>query len=125
MAETTTTPTGYVLSDDLMWISRITGTGRALGISLQSARSLEQLIEKVQSAAPRCIILDLGTGDLNPQAVVERIGAMTTPRPRFTAFGSHIDVAGLQAARDAGCDPVLPRSKMSDQLAELLQDWFR
>jgi hypothetical protein len=37
------------------------------------------------------------------------------------AFGSHVDAARLQQARDAGCAEVMPRSRLSNELPALLQ----
>jgi hypothetical protein len=41
------------------------------------------------------------------------------------AFGSHVQTERLQAARDAGCTNVLPRSRFSASLPELLQQYCR
>jgi hypothetical protein len=40
------------------------------------------------------------------------------------AFGSHVDKARLDQARAAGCDEVLPRSKFSGELPELLRRYL-
>jgi hypothetical protein len=44
--------------------------------------------------------------------------------PRVVAYGPHVDAALLRAARDAGCDPVLPRSKFVEQLSQALTEWI-
>jgi hypothetical protein len=44
--------------------------------------------------------------------------------PRVVAYGSHVDTATLRAAREAGCDPVLPRSKFVEELPSALPHWF-
>jgi len=44
--------------------------------------------------------------------------------PRVVAYGSHVDAAGLKAARDAGCDVVLPRSAFVEQLPVKLREWM-
>jgi CheY-like chemotaxis protein len=46
------------------------------------------------------------------------------PRPFVVGYGSHVDTATLQAAREAGFDLVLPRSKFVDALATSLAEWF-
>jgi len=40
------------------------------------------------------------------------------------AYGSHVDKARLDAARAAGCDEVLPRSKFSAELPDLLRRYL-
>lgn len=42
------------------------------------------------------------------------------PRARIIAFGSHVDEHVLTAARDAGIDEVLPRSKFFNQIDRLI-----
>ena len=36
---------------------------------------------------------------------------------------THVDAAGLRAAREAGCDPVLPRSQFVEALPLRLAEW--
>jgi hypothetical protein len=40
------------------------------------------------------------------------------------AYGSHVDTATLRAAREAGCDVVLPRSKFVEELPTALPTWL-
>jgi hypothetical protein len=115
---------GLLLCDDLMWISRITGTAHSLGLKIAAARTVEQLEVLARRQPPRCVILDLDAARIPPTEIVSRVTVASGTAPRFTAFGSHVDVATLQAACDAGCDPVLPRSKMAEALPLLLQEWL-
>jgi hypothetical protein len=53
--------------------------------------------------------------------VEEIIGALpTTDRPVVIAFGAHVQADRLRSAREAGCDEVMPRSKFSATLPEIL-----
>ena len=115
--------TAYLLCDDLMWTSRVTGTAQALGLQVKAVRTLEQLEQRCREAPPRCVIIDLGTAHMDAAEVV-RVKAICPEPPRFTAYGSHVDVATLKAVREAGCDPVLPRSRMAEELADLLRAWL-
>jgi hypothetical protein len=108
-----------------MWISRITGTGQALGLAIKSVHTLEQLEQQARELQPRCVILDLDLAGSSPAEAVQRVGTVCCQPPRFTAFGSHVEVAALRAAREAGCDPVLPRSKMAEMLPGLLKEWLQ
>jgi len=125
MTEPAPAPSALLLCDDLMWISRVTGTGEALGFRVLAAPTTEKLEALARRQPPRCIIVDLGVTQAPPAEVIARFAAACgASPPRFVAFGSHVDVATLQAARDAGCDPVLPRSKMAEALPQLLQQWL-
>jgi CheY-like chemotaxis protein len=124
LAQKCTEAAGLLLSDDFLWISRITGTAQALGLQITAVRTMAQLEQRAREEPPRCVILDLDLSHLVPGEVVQRLEAICPIRPRFTAFGSHVEVASLRAARAAGCDPVLPRSKMAEELPALLKEWL-
>ena len=44
---------GLLLSDDLIFTSRITGTARDLGLTIQAARTPEALLALARQAPPR------------------------------------------------------------------------
>ena len=113
---------GYVLSDDLIFASRITGTAQAVGLNMLVARSSDQLGNLVATQSPQCLLIDLQNPGL---AINDLIGALPQPRPFVVGYGSHVDAACLRAAREAGCDLVLPRSKFVEELAKSLPEWFK
>jgi CheY-like chemotaxis protein len=115
---------GLLLSDDLMFASRITGTARSLGLVVKPARSVDLLESLAQQDWPRCLILDLANPSLELSELLGRLRETGTPMPRVVAYGSHVDAAGLKAARDAGCDVVLPRSAFVEQLPVHLTEWL-
>jgi CheY-like chemotaxis protein len=115
---------GLVLSDDLIFTSRITGTGRDLGFTLRSACSTEALRALLLTELPRCLIVDLSNPGLKIADFMQRLREVCAPMPRVVAYGSHVDTATLQAARAAGCDPVLPRSKFVEELVTALPEWM-
>src|SRR5438105_1411352 len=112
---------GLLLSDDLIFTSRITGVARDLGFNVLPARSADALLGLARQHAPRCVILDLANPGLD---LVELIGQLRGSIPRLVAYGSHVDTESLRAARAAGCDPVLPRSKFVEELPVALPQWF-
>lgn len=112
-------PDGLLLTRDLMFTSKVTGTAAAVGRRIEVVGNVEQLALRVAEAAPRAVFLDLNVADLDVPQVI--LALPVSGRPVVIAFGSHVDEATLNAARDAGCDEVLPRSKFSQTLPELLQ----
>jgi DNA-binding NarL/FixJ family response regulator len=116
-------PTGLLLSDDLIFTSRIVGTARGLGLSLLAARSADGLVELAQRSPPRCVIIDLDNPALDLPALLHSLKEIA-PRLRVVAYGPHVDAERLRAARAAGCDLVLPRSKFVEQLEKELPGWF-
>jgi CheY-like chemotaxis protein len=117
-------PVGYLLSDELMFTSRITGTARELGLTMRTARSAEALRELVGKQPPRCVVLDLANPGLAVAELVPQLKSAGESAPMVVAYGSHVDAASLKAARDAGCDLVLPRSKFVEELPRSLPSWF-
>jgi CheY-like chemotaxis protein len=118
------TPLGLLLSDDMMFTSRITGTARDLGLSIKPARSVEALTALIPQSCPSCIIIDLANPGLQLSEFMNSLRSSCTPMPRVVAYGSHVDTATLRAARDAGCDIVLPRSKFVEELPRALPQWL-
>jgi DNA-binding NarL/FixJ family response regulator len=110
----------YLLSDDLLFTSRITGTARALGLEVQALRSPAQLHALLAQHGARCLLVDLHLPGLT---IAELLCALPQPRPFVVGYGSHVDAATLKAARDAGCDLVLPRSKFVEDLPTALPQW--
>ncbi len=121
--QTEATPPGLLLSDDLIFASRITGTARAVGLEVRQVRALDRLVETVQQVGARCVIVDLAFSGLALAELMRRFGEMESP-PRVVAYGSHVDAGSLNAARAAGCQPSLPRSKFVEDLSRDLPRWL-
>ncbi|HEY7328381.1 MAG TPA: response regulator [Gemmataceae bacterium] len=117
-------PSALLLCDDLMFASRITGEARALGMLVKPARSLEQLLGLIRQEAPSCVLLDLAFPGLELSDFFRQLSEACPSLPRVVAYGSHVDTQRLQAARAAGCDPVLPRSKFVEELPKALPHWL-
>jgi DNA-binding NarL/FixJ family response regulator len=110
--------TGLLITGDLIFSTKIAGTARALGIEMQVVGSPQAAHERVREARPRCVIFDLGLSSLTLEAMSEIARAVAGEN--ILAFGSHVDAERLQQARDAGCTEVMPRSRLSSELPELL-----
>ena len=115
---------GVLLSDDLLFSSRITGTARDLGLVVRPARSVEALTTLLHQQTPSCVIVDLAHPELRLAGFMDCLRTTCTPMPRVVAYGSHVDTATLRAAKEAGCAVVLPRSKFVEQLPQALPEWI-
>ncbi len=115
---------GLLLSDDMLFTSRITSTARDLGLTIRPARSVEVLLGLIRQQTPRCLIVDLSNPGLQTAELIRQLRETCDPMPRVIAYGSHVDTATLQAARQAGCDLVLPRSKFVEELPRALPEWM-
>jgi CheY-like chemotaxis protein len=115
---------GLLLCDDMIFTSRIVGTGRDLGLTIKQARSATALVELASSQAPSCVIVDLGNPGLDIVDLRSRLAESCRPMPFMAAYGSHVDAETLRKAREAGCDVVWPRSKFAEELPHALPSWF-
>src|SRR5262245_13004177 len=101
-------PHDLLLSDDLLFASRIVATAKALGLELESARTASQLLALAQARPPACVLIDLHNATLEIGACVQALktAGATAAQPFVVGFGSHVDAAALHQAREAGCDLV-------------------
>ena len=122
--DTTAEPLGLLLSDDLIFTSRVAGTARAAGLTVKAARSVDALEALARQQTSTCVLVDLANPGLAVPELLARLRAACAHMPRVVAYGSHVDAAGLRAARAAGCDIVLPRSAFVEQLPLELAAWM-
>lgn len=111
------TPAGLLLCDDLLFASKVTATARAHGLAVAVVREAAKL---AVGPGTRAVLLDLHNPTLDLAAVAGWVGAGV----RVIAFGSHVDVDRLRAARAAGCTRVMPRSQFTAELEAGLPAWL-
>jgi DNA-binding NtrC family response regulator len=115
---------GLLLSRDLIFTSKVKGTAAELGYPMMVAGALSQARSMIEAYWPRVVLVDLTAGELVAPAVLLAYQELTGPDVWFVAFGSHVDVDALAAARVAGCHDVLPRSRFAAELPELMRRYF-
>jgi DNA-binding NarL/FixJ family response regulator len=112
-------PGGLLLSRDLIFTTKIISTARELGYLVMTAGNAALAATMIERWRPRVVFVDLAAGDLvKPEAILAY--KRLAPETPFVAFGSHVDTRALAAAADAGCDPVLPRSRFTSELPALI-----
>jgi len=115
---------GLVLSDDLIFFSRIAAAARDAGLAVRQARSAADLLALARQGAPGGVIVDLQNPGLDLPALLADLRATCPVMPRVVAYGSHVEAEVLRAARQAGCDRVLPRSRFVEELARDIGEWL-
>lgn len=117
-------PAGLLLSRDLIFTSKVTGTASALGHQVIVAGNVALASAILAKWAPVVVFVDLAAGDLvAPDSLLTYQKSAPAGTP-FLAFGSHVDVQALAVAAAAGCDPVMPRSRFTTELAALIRRYF-
>lgn len=117
-------PTGLLLSRDLFFTSKVTGTARARGHRVLVAGDPTLAASMIEQWRPRAVFVDLTAGEVASPASLLALRTVAGGNTPFIAFGSHVDRDALEAAAGAGCDPVLPRSRFHEELPKLIDRYL-
>jgi hypothetical protein len=117
-------PIGLLISRDLIFTTKVMGTAKALGYQIQVAGDARSARSAIEMLCLRVIFVDLTAGELVAPAVLSDYRKLAGSDVWFVAFGPHVEEAALAAARAAGCQVVLPRSKFAGDLPGLMQSYF-
>lgn len=113
------------LAADLLWASKIKGVADALGLPARPVRSLDMLEARLADSPVKALVLDLDSPEV-ALAMIARLRAPTASPEhraiRILAFGPHIAVDLLAAAKSAGADTVLTRGTFAARMPQLLPD---
>jgi CheY-like chemotaxis protein len=106
------------LVDDLLFVSKIAETARHVGVEVKIVGTGAALVAEAQAATPALVIADLHARG----GAIEAVGALRAAgcAAPVVGFLSHVQVDLAERARAAGFDEVLPRSKFTQQLGEIL-----
>ena len=106
------------LVDDLFFQSKLMETARQVGVPLRVVSNGDALVQAATSQPPALVLVDLNArqGALDGLTRVCAAG----PAP-VVAFLSHVQTDLAAKAREAGCTEVLPRSKFTANLPEILR----
>ena len=119
-----TEPTGIVVGRDLMFTAKVTGTAGDLGYRMRVAGNIATARALIEELRPRLILVDLAAGELAAPEAMSDYRRLAGPSAWLVAVGPHVDAERLAAARAAGCQLALPRSKFSADLPALLRRCF-
>ena len=106
--------------DDLLFGSKIRSAAQAAGVDISFVHGREAVATAIRDGDPDLVLVDLEGQSGNAIEMIRLIRAETGPRVRIVAFGSHVNVDRLQAAKQAGCDQALARSAFVKVLPNLL-----
>jgi len=108
------------LIDDLFFLAKVRETAKHTGVALETVATGEQLLKAAAVSPAALVLVDLNArqGALD---AVERLCAENEPgNPRrVIAFLSHVQTDLAERARAAGCQDVMPRSRFTQNLAEI------
>ena len=107
---------------DLLFRSKLRDAARQAGAETVSATKADDVLERSLASPPDAIVVDLGDERLEPCDLIRRLkaepGLVTT---RIIGFFSHVRIDIRDAARQAGCDVIVPRSVVVSALSKTLE----
>ena len=114
-----TAPRGVLLIvSDLLFQSRVREQASALGFEVSLAET-DAAVRDALTPVPALVVLDLHIGGVDWRQAVARVKEQGVP---VLAFGRHTETELLRSAREAGCDRVVPRSTLVEELPQLIVD---
>ena len=105
-----------LVATDLMRQSRVAEAARALGYTVAVATTADEAREALHAGAGAVVILDLQAEGVPWRDVVTAAGSVPV-----IAFGQHTKPDLLRAAKAAGCRLAVPRSRLVEQLPQLIE----
>lgn len=108
--------------DDLFFAAKLQETARQLGAPLTTVRAADFRTESLRPQKPTLAVFDLNAASANPLELIRQLKADGELRQiPVVGFLSHVQADLQRAAEQAGCDQVLPRSKFTATLPDLLR----
>ena len=114
---------GFV--ENLMFTSRIEAAVENAGLEMTWAEPLADWIvpnyEKFTALGVNLVLVDLGITEIDWPSWIQAFKSHpATAAIPLVGFGSHMDVQGFKAAKQAGADQVLARSQFFSKLPEIV-----
>ena len=107
--------------DDLMFQSRLEQHVRALDYAFVAVDRAQELQEAIEQG-PALVIVDLHANCPDWSQAVSMAKEHALP---VLAYGRHTEAGLLRAARAAGCDRVVARSQLVEELPVLIEELAR
>ena len=111
---------------DLMYATKIRSTCESLGVVSRPARNAEMLqarLEQIDDGKPNApiaaVLIDLDLGE-DALPLIQQVKAHSPGVP-VIAWGPHVLVDLLEAAQQAGADPVMARGAFTAQLPGIIE----
>jgi DNA-binding NarL/FixJ family response regulator len=109
-----------MLTNDLMFQSRVSGAVKAAGGSLVADRSVEKLVERcVDSESVQLAFVDLSLTSIELESAIPLLKSRF-PKAKVIAFGPHVDVQRLHDAEASGADEVMTRGQFDRDLNSIV-----
>ncbi|HEY6130014.1 MAG TPA: hypothetical protein VIW23_17715 [Candidatus Acidoferrum sp.] len=103
--------------DDLFFQMKLAETAKHLGLEVKVASNVESLLQLLDPL-PQLVIMDLNARS-QPLAAMQQLRS-ARPQLRVIGFLSHVQTGLAEQAKSAGFSEIMPRSKFSINLPDIL-----
>jgi PleD family two-component response regulator len=101
---------------DLFFSVKLTETAKRAGLLLEFVKDPHEVLEKAKTR-PALIVFDLNLEAVKPVELIRKLkGSADTKGISLIGYLSHIQAELKQEAQEAGCDMVMARSALSQNL---------
>ena len=113
---------GVLACNDFFFETRICDTAKELNSEVRCLSDLNKIAELLSNENVALLLIDLSSMS-NCLDELPRLRELAS-KLTVIAFGSHVQTDLLKQARKAGCNSVMPRSRFTNELASLLQEYL-
>ena len=107
--------------DDMFFASKIREAAKSAGLDIEFVKGEEGVTGAAFSRTPSLVIVDLSNKKINALELIGILrGRDDLKGVRVIGYVPHVETGLMKAALDAGYDTVLPRSRFSIELGEIL-----
>jgi CheY-like chemotaxis protein len=107
--------------EDLFFTVKINESAKRAGLPVEFVKSEHDVLEKAKSR-PALIIMDLNYSGIDPLNLIRKLKAQPeTKGIALIGYLSHVQGELKQQAQEAGCNMVLARSALSQNLPQILK----
>jgi PleD family two-component response regulator len=108
--------------DDLFFTVKISDAAKRAGLQVEFVKNEKDLLDKAKDEHPALIIFDLNFGAIQPLKVISKLKSSSELRSiSLIGYLSHVQGELKQKAHEIGCDMVLARSALSQNLSQILK----
>ncbi len=108
--------------DDLFFTVKINDAAKRAGLQVEFIKNEKDLLDKAKDEHPALIIFDLNFGAIQPLKVISKLKSSAELKSiSLIGYLSHVQGELKQKAHETGCDMVLARSALSQNLSQILK----
>jgi PleD family two-component response regulator len=108
--------------EDLFFTVKITDAAKRAGLEVEFIKNEKDLIDRAKGDKPALIIFDLNFNAMQPLRLIPKLkGNSELKSISLIGYLSHVQGELKQKAHETGCDMVLARSALSQNLSQILK----